>query len=572
MDRDHHPSSGHPIFSRLVVVPLRSKRAAVVLGVAIIVAILITVGFSTLPASGAGRSTPAPVPSTAKPAGNPTPTPLPVVADCAPESPAGTADWPRIMCEPFDDNRGGWATGKLGDAMGTMDCNIVDGGYTWTAEATKGFFASRRTNMPTVTDFYAALDVHKASGPDGDTQYGLQFRWMDPDNFYMILVSDAKDYKIYAYKNNKATVLTDWTPAPPFVANDWNRIAVKAVGSTFTFFINDQEVTQFTDASQPRGVVRMVVQMIPGVQNSGAVDFDNFELRLPSPSLALAATPAARVRTQSAVPPTDTPPPDQPTVTPVPPPPPSADTPPPPPAPPTAIPLPPTPTVAPPPALPTPTLPPTAVAVPPTLADWAGGLPTPATRDVNGWPIVFYDLFDDNGNNWVVGEDFDRLIESSKAVDQTLAWQFNAVQGVHSIVEVPTPAVSDFYVAVDAKRYSGPTHIEYGLAFRRQDPSNFYTFLISDEQKFEALVNVKDKWYPLIPVTKSKAVRPGQSNRIALKCEGPKITFFINGQKVSELEDIRFRKGTLALALNIKQGAVGIMEFDNFELRVAPGT
>jgi hypothetical protein len=186
--------------------------------------------------------------------------------------------------------------------------------------------------------------------------------------------------------------------------------------------------------------------------------------------------------------------------------------------------------------------------------------------------MVFFDSFDDNGNGWAVGEDFGRVVEASKVIDVTFAWQFKGIQAFHSIVEAPYPAVSDFYAAVDAKRYSGPEHVQYGLTFRMADPDNFYSFVVSDEKKFEAYAQTKDHWYPLIGSSKSNAIRPGESNHIAVKCEGPKITFFINGEQVAELEDIRFRKGTVALTLAGEQADTGIMEFDNFELRAPPGS
>lgn len=450
-----------------------------------------------------------------------------------------------VMCDPFDDNLGGWSVGSHEDSLGKEVRTVAEGGYTWELEAVSPFFTSRAVNLEPMGDFYAALDAYKSVGPDGNTSYGLQFHWIDTDNFYMFLGSDFQTFKIYRFSGGQMDVLQDWTWTEAFIPNEWNRLAVKAIGAEFTFYINDQEVARLTDTTFPQGSLRLVAQLLE-TGLPATVDFDNMEVRLPGTAVETVATSAV-----SALP---TPPPPPPTDTPLPPAPPPTDTP------------------LPPPELPTATPLPTAVALPPTPSGgWGGGLPTVESSDVTGWPIVFYDTFEDNGNRWAVGEDFDRLIEASKVIDETFAWQFKGIQSVHSVVEVPYPAVSDFYVAVSAKRYSGPESIEYGLTFRRADPDNFYSFTISDEQKYQVYAQAKDKWYPLIGVTKDKSIRPGESNRIAVKCEGPKITFFINGVQVAEVEDIRFRKGTVALTLSISQGDIGIIEFDDFELRAPAG-
>ena len=488
------------------------------------------------------------------------------------------------MCDPFDDNRGGWPTGPHEDALGKEDRVVAEGGYTWSLEATTPFFAGRKANLQPMGDFYVAVDAYRAAGPTGSVQYGLQFRWVDPANFYMFLVGDDRNFKVYRYVNGEMGVLQDWTTTAAVVPNEWNRVAVKAIGPNFTFYINDQQVAQLTDATFAKGSLRVVAQLLEtGIP--ATVDFDNFEVRLPPTAVAAVSTPAPPAATQPpapSAPPTDTPlppptdtPPPPPTDTPLPPP---TDTPLPTP---TDTPLPtptdtPPPTATntplPPPELPTPTGTPTPVPVPPTVAGWSGGLPTPAKSDVIGWPIVFYDEFEDNGNKWPIGEDFGRVVESSQVIDTTLAWQFKGVQAFHLRLNVPYKAVSDFYAAVDVRRYSGVETVQYGIVFRQFDPANFYTYLVSDDKTFEAGAQVKERWYPLLGRTKTKAVKPGQANRVAVKCEGPKITFFINGEQVAEIEDIRFRKGTLALVLSSEKADEGIVEFDNFELRAPEGS
>jgi hypothetical protein len=553
-----------PNLFRSPVLPRGAYRT--VLATVLIVAVLL-LAWPSVVVRAAGRPTPgaSPPPGTSGAPAVATPTPQPVVnKECAALSKSAPAGWTVAMCDSFDDNSGGWDVAPHKDALGAETRTVSDGGYTWSLTAIKPFFVGRKANLEPMADFYAAVDTHKASGPEGNPQYGFQFRWVDANNYYMFLVSDSRTFKLYREIGGKSVALQDWTSTEALLANDWNRVAVKALGPEFTFYVNDQEVFRVTDATFPKGLVRLAVQQLDAAV-PGVVDFDNFEVRAPSGALALAATavaaPTSTVPPRSATNTPALPPPA--TDTPAPPPPPATDTPAPPPPPPTDTPVPT-------PPRPTATPAPTGIALPPTPEGWTGGLPTVVARDVTRWPMVFFDMFDDNGNNWPIGEDFSQMVEASKAIDQTLAWQFKGTQGVSARLTAPYDAVTDFYVAVDAKRYSGPTHAQYGLSFREVDSDNFYLFLANDDGKFEARALVKDRWYPLVGVTKTKAIRPGQPNRLAVKCEGPKIVLFINGQQVGALDDIRFRKGKIALALDLQQADVGIMEFDNFEIRTPP--
>ena len=499
----------------------------------------------------AGRPTLTPT-GQAGPPPTPTNTPIPEpVENCAPWSVAAPADWPLLMCDPFDDNSAGWlietSTGELGDATRTL----ADGGYTWEVVAHEPFVQSSDAPLDPVADFYVAVDTHKANGPEGDTQYGLQFRLQDASNYYMFLVSDDRDFKLYHFKEGQWITLIDWTTTEAFQKNDWNRVAVKAVGPDFTFYINDQQVTQFSDSTIPQGKLRLALQLIAG-ESSAVVDFDNFEVRLPSAGAEMPPappTPTPAPPTPAPATPTPLPPPPTevlPADTPLPPPPPSADTPPPPP-----------------PAQTPEVAPPTEAA--PVAVDTVSAAPV-------DWPVVFSDTFDDNRSRWVVGEDFDKLLEATKLVDETFIWQYKALQGVYSSAEVPYPEVSDFYASFEVKRYSGPEDGYYGLTFRRMSPNNFYIFLVNEEGKFQVQAQAQDRWYQLVEPANTEAIHASEWNRLAVKAEGPKFTFYINDQQILELEDIRFRRGTMALTLLVGQGDAGILEFDNFELRVPEGS
>ena len=238
----------------------------------------------------AGRPTIAPTDPAAPPltptnTPTPTPTPVPVpVENCAPWSVAAPADWPLATCETFDNNADDWPTGSDNQrGMGTTTRTIVDGAYTWEIEAYQDFWGGTIALKEPVTDFYVAVEAQRISGPVGETGYGVQFRHQDPDNFYMLLLSDLQEFKFYHLNQGQWIALIDWTQSAAIVPGESNRVGVKAVGPDFTFYINDQQVAQFSDDSISQGELKLATWVDPGEEARAVVDFDNFEVRLPPP-------------------------------------------------------------------------------------------------------------------------------------------------------------------------------------------------------------------------------------------------------------------------------------------------
>ena len=69
----------------------------------------------------------------------------------------------------------------------------------------------------------------------------------------------------------------------------WNRLAVRAIGPQMILYINDREVGRVSDPFVPGGELRLSAQF----NSAGhmAVHFDNVEVRIPPPDVALTPTP-----------------------------------------------------------------------------------------------------------------------------------------------------------------------------------------------------------------------------------------------------------------------------------------
>jgi uncharacterized protein YbaA (DUF1428 family) len=425
------------------------------------------------------------------------------------------ASWPVLLQETFDDNARSWDVGTVNLNVVTLSRSVANGLYNWDMEARKPLMGWSEPVLGPLTGFYAGVDVRLVRGTDTDVDFGLSIRPPDIDSIYLVLASSAGGVMVERGIDDSSEIVMDWVPVDALRRNDWNRMAIRVTNSRLTVYVNDQVVGEVSVEAlaeiQPGVVVRASQPAHPIVQ------FDNFEIRV-----AQGNEPPLPTTTREPV------------------------------------------------FLPSPLPGPATLASTANPITW-GRILTGSSRIVPDWPIVFWDTFDDSGNGWSTYEEFNRQLEASKVVEGTLAWQFKALQDVQAVAEVPYSEVTDFYAAVDAKRYSGPEDVWYGFTFRQEDSNHFYSFLVNDRQNYQIQARAGDILHQLVGPVRSEVVRPGAPNRIAVMGEGARLTCFINDQPVIELEieqeDILFREGTLGLKLDAKAGDVGIMEFDKFELR-----
>lgn len=128
--------------------------------------------------------------------------------------------------------------------------------------------------------------------------------------------------------------------------------------------------------------------------------------------------------------------------------------------------------------------------------------------------------------------------------------------------------LGDFRLTVEATQVSGPDDNEYGVLVRVQDHSNFYRFSISGDGYY--LVSKFVQGQPVIlgsNWTPSAAIHQGQAtNTLQVVCEGNRLIFTVNGQRLVELFDGQFARGDIGLyAGSFYQGGVEV-HFDNLRV------
>lgn len=222
--------------------------------------------------------------STPVPTATHTPTPTPnLTATAQVQNAQATSEnaannWEVILADTFDSNRNNWLAESSDDEYAFTNYEIVDGKYRWNATAHQSFIGWVRSDMEPITDFYVSVDVRQVNGPV-TADYGILFREDDDSNFYYFAISEQGEYTFYIFLEEWDTLI-NWTETDLIVPGKANRLTVIGDGSHFTFFINDQYLTEFTDDTIPEGITALAVEL--SEEGDQAVfEFDNFELRKP---------------------------------------------------------------------------------------------------------------------------------------------------------------------------------------------------------------------------------------------------------------------------------------------------
>jgi hypothetical protein len=183
-----------------------------------------------------------------------------------------------LLKDTFDSNKNNWQLEKTDDDYALTTYEVADGTYNWDVTAHQPVISWVTANSKAMDDFYLSIEIKQASGPDS-ADYGVVFREDTNSNFYYFGINEQGQYALYLYNQDWSTLL-DWTESELIRPGEVNRITVLAEGSHFTFFINDQYLTEITDDSIKSGTVALAIEL--ATENDQAVfQFDNIELRVP---------------------------------------------------------------------------------------------------------------------------------------------------------------------------------------------------------------------------------------------------------------------------------------------------
>ena len=196
---------------------------------------------------------------------------LVLLAACAPGPPSASL----LFQDGFDDARQGWTLSDNNQAG-----IAISGGQLRIAVHQPDSLAWSVASGKTFGDLILDVDATPLDGPD-DNDYGVIARHVDDENFYRFEISADGYYNVQKRLKGKWEKLApDWTPSEAIhKGKATNHLRVVCRGASMTFFVNQTQLIQITDASFARGAVGVLAGTLsqPGVQ----VAFDNLQVSKP---------------------------------------------------------------------------------------------------------------------------------------------------------------------------------------------------------------------------------------------------------------------------------------------------
>jgi len=129
----------------------------------------------------------------------------------------------------------------------------------------------------------------------------------------------------------------------------------------------------------------------------------------------------------------------------------------------------------------------------------------------------------------------------------------------------------DAHFAVDVPYFRGQEGDAVALAFRVADAENYYHFAIDGSAFIFSVRAPGLEREALIPWTETAAIVAGGPNRLEATVIGPRITLYVNGQKVGEVEDSTVTGGGLAMSAYLEGVGDSVqVGFDNLQVLVPP--
>jgi hypothetical protein len=204
-----------------------------------------------------------------------------------------------------------------------------------------------------------------------------------------------------------------------------------------------------------------------------------------------------------------------------------------------------------------------------TALAWEGFI-----AEKQAWPLVLLDTFEDNENDWPVGNESGDYVDISWNIEEgKYRWTALTKDDYIYWTRPLVPLVSDFWLTVETRQLTGPADASIGVIFRMQDTQNYYALLIDNGRLLAVLLSTSEGWTRVIDWTEIPSILPFEVNRISLAAEGPRFTIFINGVLAAQAFDETLEIGRAGVTTSMYNvGDEGSFEFDNFELRAPPGS
>jgi hypothetical protein len=182
--------------------------------------------------------------------------------------------------------------------------------------------------------------------------------------------------------------------------------------------------------------------------------------------------------------------------------------------------------------------------------------------------VIFEERFDSDANGWATGEFEDEYSQDEITIEDgqyTLRVTAKKVSYIEKVL--PNQEFSDFMLTLEATPRDADDHYSYGVAFRENLETHTYTFEIGNDGLY-AIFLFDGEWQKLKDWSSAKAVKPGQTNELKVIAKGSTLTFFVNAEELTTIEDDALSEGKVGLVVDMfEEGKSATVDFDNLIIR-----
>jgi hypothetical protein len=221
------------------------------------------------------------------------------------------------------------------------------------------------------------------------------------------------------------------------------------------------------------------------------------------------------------------------------------------------------------------TLPPSSPTVEPTLEPLPVSECGISSDIMSEWPIIYCEEFNDNRNNWQIGQfDADLVtsttkIQNGEFILEKVGKPKSGYTGGGVVSWYKLASASDFAVSATVKITSKNRDVAWGFTFRQDKLStkNFYDFEIYKQGNYNFLKLSEGVWKPLLLNKSNNAIQQDAENTLTIVGEGNKFTFFVNGELINSFSDSSISGTVISLAMTQAEGATATYTIDNILVR-----
>jgi hypothetical protein len=178
--------------------------------------------------------------------------------------------------------------------------------------------------------------------------------------------------------------------------------------------------------------------------------------------------------------------------------------------------------------------------------------------------LIFFDDFSDESGGWELTYGGGDMRYENQALILAAKGAEDGATGFAG-AELPGIRVQSFALSFDVMLVSNPGDSGYGV-FIGATPGDQYLFALSTEGEYSARGYVEGEQVVFVDYTPSDVIMASEANHILVVAADSKLTFFVNGEQLAEIADVRTTNGAISLSTFSRSEQEVKVAFDNVTL------